>query len=104
MPLPPDLAAVATPDIYLLDQVLRGRIGEGMTALDVGCGDGRNIPALLAAGCAVSAIDRDPCAVELVRARYGGRIAADRLVACELEAMPFAAGTSAVVVVSAVLH
>jgi tellurite methyltransferase len=43
-------------------------------------------------------------AVEQVRARFAGRIAAERVVACELEAMPFAAGSSAVVVVNAVLH
>ena len=30
-------------DIYLFDQLLRGRIGEGMRVLDAGCGSGRNL-------------------------------------------------------------
>ena len=30
-------------DIYLLDQILRGRIGPGDRVLDAGCGSGRNL-------------------------------------------------------------
>jgi 2-polyprenyl-3-methyl-5-hydroxy-6-metoxy-1,4-benzoquinol methylase len=30
-------------DIYVFDQLLRGRITEGMRVLDAGCGGGRNI-------------------------------------------------------------
>jgi len=30
-------------DIYLFDQLLRGRIAPGMTVLDAGCGRGRNL-------------------------------------------------------------
>ena len=34
-------------DIYLFDQLLRGRIGPGMRVLDAGCGGGRNLVYLL---------------------------------------------------------
>ena len=30
-------------DVYLFDQLLRGRIVSGMKALDAGCGSGRNL-------------------------------------------------------------
>ena len=30
-------------DIYVFDQLLRGRIVPGMRVLDAGCGDGRNL-------------------------------------------------------------
>jgi cyclopropane fatty-acyl-phospholipid synthase-like methyltransferase len=37
-------------DIYLFDQLLRGRLVPGMRILDVGCGSGRNLVYLLRAG------------------------------------------------------
>ena len=50
-------------DIYLFDQLLRGRIVRGMRVLDAGCGSGRNLVYLLQNGFDVSAVDRDPRAV-----------------------------------------
>jgi SAM-dependent methyltransferase len=50
-------------DIYLFDQLLRGRIVRGMRVLDAGCGSGRNLVYLLQNGFDVSAVDRDPLAV-----------------------------------------
>jgi tellurite methyltransferase len=55
-------------DIYLFDQLLRGRIGPGMRVLDAGCGGGRNLVYLLREGCDVHAVDEDPQAVQYVRA------------------------------------
>jgi tellurite methyltransferase len=46
-------------DIYLFDQLLRGRIFRGMRVLDAGCGGGRNLVYLLREGFDVSATDRD---------------------------------------------
>ena len=37
-------------DIYLFDQLLRGRITRGMRVLDAGCGSGRNLVYLLREG------------------------------------------------------
>ena len=37
-------------DIYLFDQLLRGRIGRGMRILDAGCGSGRNLVYFLREG------------------------------------------------------
>ena len=54
-------------DIYLFDQLLRGRIVRGMRVLDAGCGGGRNLVYLLREGFDVSAIDRDAGAVAEAR-------------------------------------
>ncbi len=54
-------------DIYLFDQLLRGRIVPGMRVLDAGCGGGRNLVYLLREGFDVHAVDEDPQAVTYVR-------------------------------------
>ncbi len=65
-------------DIYLFDQLLRGRITAGMRILDAGCGSGRNLVYLLRQGYEVFGADRDPGAIESVR----------RLVASLAPALP----------------
>jgi len=50
-------------DIYLFDQLLRGRLPRESRVLDAGCGNGRNIRFLLDAGYDVSAVDSDPNAI-----------------------------------------
>jgi len=57
-------------DIYLIDQVLRGRIGAGQRVLDCGCGGGRNIPLLLAAGCRVTGVDPEAGSITELRRRF----------------------------------
>jgi len=51
--------ALAGMDIYLLDQVLKGRLPKGCSILDVGCGAGRNIRWFARNGYDVSGIDID---------------------------------------------
>lgn len=67
-----DLGALFGPiDIYLFDQLLRGRIQPGMIVLDAGCGGGRNLVFLLREGYEVYAVDQDPEAIRAVRALAG---------------------------------
>jgi tellurite methyltransferase len=54
-------------DIYLFDQLLKGRIAPGLRILDAGCGSGRNLVYLLREGYEVYAADADARAVETVR-------------------------------------
>jgi SAM-dependent methyltransferase len=54
-------------DIYLFDQILKGRITPGMRILDAGCGSGRNLVYLLREGYDVCAADASAEAVETVR-------------------------------------
>ena len=68
MPAPTIQAQFGQIDIYLFDQLLKGRISPGMRILDAGCGSGRNIGYFLREGYDVYAIDPDVQAVESVRA------------------------------------
>ena len=54
-------------DIYLFDQLLKGRISPGMRILDAGCGGGRNLVYFLREGYEVYGSDADAEAVENVR-------------------------------------
>lgn len=54
-------------DIYVFDQVLKGRIRPGMLILDGGCGSGRNLVYFLREGYDVYAADSNPAAVQAVR-------------------------------------
>ena len=55
-------------DIYVFDQLLRGRIAPGMRVFDAGCGGGRNLVYLLRQGYDVCGNDADPSAIAQVRA------------------------------------
>ena len=62
------LSELGNIDIYLLDQLLKGRIHSGSTILDAGCGNGRNIEYMIRHGFDVSAIDNSAAAISAVRA------------------------------------
>ena len=95
-------------DIYLFDQILRGRIAPGMRILDAGCGGGRNLVYLLREGYAVFAADADLQAIAAVR-NLAGRLAPQPLPIEnfrleQLDAMSFPDAFADVVISSAVLH
>ena len=56
-------------DIYLFDQLLRGRFDTRHRVLDAGCGDGRNLHYLLRAGFDCFAVDEDARAIDQARRR-----------------------------------
>ena len=94
-------------DIYLFDQLLRGRIPRGSRILDAGCGSGRNLVYFLREGYEVFAADRDPLAVEETR-RLADALApalpAANFRVEAVEEMSFPDRFATVVVLSAVLH
>ena len=94
-------------DIYLFDQILRGRIRPGMSVFDAGCGDGRNLVYLLRAGCDVYGVDSSPAAiadVQRLAARLAPRLSSANFRAELLEQSSFPDAVADVVVSSAVLH
>ncbi len=54
-------------DIYLFDQLLRGRLKPAMRVLDAGCGSGRNLVHFLRSGYDVFGADSDVDAIGSVR-------------------------------------
>ncbi len=54
-------------DIYLFDQLLKGRIASGMRILDAGCGSGRNLVYLLREHYEVFGVDTEPTSIAEVR-------------------------------------
>ena len=94
-------------DIYLFDQLLRGRIVRGMRVLDAACGGGRNLVYLLQAGFDVHAVDADPRAIDAVRrmsAQLAPALPPDNFRVEPVERMTFADSVADVVISSAVLH
>ena len=94
-------------DIYLFDQLLRGRITEGMRVLDAGCGSGRNLVFMLRAGMDVHGIDESPDAIVAIRrqaATLAPQLPPDRFTVQPVDAMSFADAAMHVVLSSAVLH
>jgi SAM-dependent methyltransferase len=93
-------------DIYLFDQLLRGRIVPGMRILDAGCGAGRNLVYFLRSGYDVFGVDADRAAIEQARelaAALAPHLPAGNFRAEPVEAMAFEAHAD-VVISSAVLH
>ena len=94
-------------DIYLFDQLLRGRIRAGMRVLDAGCGSGRNLVYLLQSGVEVFATDADSGSIDHVRqlaATLSPDLPAANFRVEPVERMTFADSFADVVISSAVLH
>ena len=98
-------------DIYLFDQILRGRVAPGFRILDAGCGGGRNLVYLLRAASQeryeLFGADSDPNAISSVH-RLAASLAPD-LPATNfrvetIEAMSFPDAFADLVISSAVLH
>ena len=54
-------------DIYLFDQLLKGRYDSCKTVIDVGCGTGRNLHYFLSNGYGVFGVDQSKQAIETVK-------------------------------------
>ncbi len=98
-------------DIYLFDQILRGRVTRGMRILDAGCGEGRNLVWLLRnsrnEGFEIFGADRDAGAIAAVRrlsASLAPHISADQFRVERIEAMSFPDAMADFLIASAVLH
>jgi tellurite methyltransferase len=94
-------------DIYLFDQLLKGRIVPGMRVLDAGCGTGRNLVYLLKSGFPVFGVDESGAAIAQTRrlaAALAPHLPQNNFRLEPVERMSFADSTFDVVLSSAVLH
>ena len=94
-------------DVYLFDQLLKGRIEPHHRILDAGCGGGRNLVYFLREGFDLHAVDGDEQMVararEIVRA-LAPTLVGERVRCAIVEHMPFEDASFDVVVCNAVLH
>jgi tellurite methyltransferase len=94
-------------DIYLFDQLLKGRFDDCRDILDVGCGQGRNIVYFLKNNFNVFGIDQDAGAVASVRSlaqQLAPGISPENFAVAKAEAIPFEDATFDLVICSAILH
>ncbi len=94
-------------DIYLFDQLLKGRFEDCKTVMDTGCGGGRNMYYFLKQGYEVYGVDTNEEAVAEVR-RMAQQLApslpAENFITAAIETMPFTQSIFDLVISSAVLH
>ena len=94
-------------DIYLFDQLLKGRIVPGMRVLDAGCGTGRNLVYLLPNGFEVFGVDESGEALAQTRrvaTALAPHLPLDNFRVEPVEKMSYADAGFDVVLSSAVLH
>src|SRR4030095_16997497 len=94
-------------DIYLFDQLLRGRFDARSRVLDAGCGDGRNLIYLLQRGFDCYGVDSEPSAIDVVRrtaSRLAPHLSPANFAVADLTRLPNPDGSMQAVVCSAVLH
>jgi tellurite methyltransferase len=94
-------------DIYLFDQLLKGRIAPGMRILDAGSGGGRNLVYFMRSGYDVAAIDESAAMIERVRQLAGGiapQLSEHNFRVEAVERLSFEDESFDVVLSSAVLH
>jgi ubiquinone/menaquinone biosynthesis C-methylase UbiE len=94
-------------DIYLFDQLLKGRIVPGMRVLDAGCGTGRNLVYFLRSGYEVFGVDESSAAIAQTRrlaSSSAPHLPADNFRVETVTQMSFEDAGFDVVLSSAVLH
>jgi SAM-dependent methyltransferase len=94
-------------DIYLLDQILKGRFTKEMKILDAGCGEGRNAVYFINSGYQVFGLDQEDLAIQYLRflsKSLNQSYDAHRFQVGNLEKIPFHREAFDAVVCSAVLH
>jgi tellurite methyltransferase len=94
-------------DIYLFDQLLKGRIPPSISLLDAGCGEGRNLVYFLSHNFEVFAVDSNPESIQQVRllaSRLSPKLPSQNFLVADVAEMPFPNERFDLVVSSAVLH
>lgn len=89
-------------DIYVIDQILKGRYKKGDKILDAGCGSGRNLKWFYKNGFKISGIDLDENRLEIARNLYPDL--ASNFIKGELGSLPYPENQFDHVLCCAVLH
>ena len=93
---------IGSTDIYLVDQIMKGRYKANDIILDAGCGYGRNLHWFLRNDVFIYGIDQDGHAIRELQLRHPA--IADRFRSSEVEQLPFEHDRFDHIISSAVLH
>src|SRR5262245_53100182 len=94
-------------DIYLFDQILKGRIPPSTSILDAGCGLGRNLIYFLTYNFEIFAVDSDPESIQQVRllaSKLSPNLHVENFLIADVAEMPLPNERFDLVISSAVLH
>lgn len=94
-------------DIYLLDQILKGRFPKNYKILDAGCGEGRNLIYFIRSNYKVYGIDKNVDSIEMLKhlsRSVNLKYPRDRFLVGDVRDMPFKNGEFGAIISSAVLH
>ena len=93
---------IGSTDIYLVDQIMKGRYKSNDSILDAGCGYGRNLHWFLRNDLVIYGVDQDAAAIYDLQRRCPA--VAERFRACAVEKIPFDDYRFDHIISSAVLH
>lgn len=94
-------------DIYLFDQLLKGRFENCHKVIDIGCGGGRNLHYFLQNGFEVYGIDPDPNAIEHVKqlsAQLASHNPEGNFIVATAEQLPYPDSSFDLAICSAIFH
>ena len=94
---------IGNTDIYLLDQIMKGRYNGGDKILDAGCGGGRNLIWFLKNEMEIYGIDKDEDAINYLKAQ-NNHLNKERFLVADMTHIPFENNFFDHVISSAVLH
>ena len=97
------LDQIAQTDIYLLDQIMKGRYNATDKILDAGCGEGRNMHWFLQNDFEIYGTDINEAAIAQLKSANPD-LTAESLPVAPLEKLPFADNYCNHIISSAVLH
>lgn len=89
-------------DIYIIDQILKGRYAKGDAILDAGCGGGRNLQWFTQNNFEIHGVDRSVKSIEDVKNKYSADYKYFQIA--ELDDLPYPDNRFDHVICSAVLH
>jgi tellurite methyltransferase len=90
-------------DIYLLDQILKGRFDGKQRLLDAGCAEGRNLRYFINNNYEVHGVDINAMAIKMAQMTYKN-VPSSHFSVSNLTSLPFEDNTFDAIICTAVLH
>lgn len=94
-------------DVFLLDQILKGRFEQAGRILDAGCGEGRNLTYFISNGYDVWGIDSNPTALQMLRMigrSLHTNFDREKFIEADITEIPFPPRSFDAIICTAVLH